>query len=177
MQITINEDDGNWRKEGQLISQPMKLQTAIRTISFNSEYSLPFSHLTMGPEKASDICQTQMAHLESDCASVYRQSGRINREGVDIYVCWKLLISAMTTWTCCQFHCRQCQRDVVPLRNLICNGSRLRKMRYCGWTAPPCIAKVSQPSNQKISFGKRISRGLFCNLHAEAANYRSWAQL
>lgn len=163
MQITINKDDGNWRKEGQLISQPMKLQTAIRSYFLQFRTFPPFSHLTMGPEKASDICQTQMAHLESGCVSVYRQSGRINREGVDIYVCWKLLISAMTTWTCCQIHCKQDWRDIVPLRNLICNGPHLRKMRYCGWTALACIANVSQPSKQEIPLGKRISRGLFCN--------------
>lgn len=150
-------------KKGSSSPSPWNCRLPSEAISFNSEYSLPFTHLTMGPEKASDICQTQMADLESGCVSVYRQSGRINREGVDIYVCWKLLISAMTAWTCCQLHCKQGQRDAVPLRNLICNGPYLRKMRSCGWTAPPCIAKVSQPSNQEIPLGKRISRGLFCN--------------
>lgn len=150
-------------KKGSSSPSPWNCRLPSEAISFNSEYSLPFSHLTMGPEKASDICQTQMAHLESACVSVYRESGRINREGVDIYVCWKLLISAMTTWTCSQLHCRQDQRDVAPLRNLICNRPPLRTMRSCGWTAPPCTAKVSQPSNQEITLGKRISRELFCD--------------
>lgn len=150
-------------KKGSSSPSPWNCRLPSEAISFNSEYSLPFSHLTIGPEKASDICQTQMAHLESDCASVYRESGRINREGVDIYVCWKLLISAMTTWTCSQLHHRRDQRDVTPLRNLICNEPHLRKMRSCSWTAPPCIAKVSQPSNREIILGKRISRGLFCD--------------
>lgn len=148
-------------KKGSSSPSPWNCRLPSEAISFNSEYSLPFSHLTMGPEKASDICQTQMAHLESNCASVYRESGRINREGVDIYVFWKLFISAMTTWTCSQLHCRRDQGDAALLRNFICNGPHLRKMRYCGWTALTCIAKVSQPSNQEIPLGKRISRGLF----------------
>lgn len=150
-------------KKGSSSPSPWNCRLPSEAISFNSEYSLPFSHLTMGPEKASDICQTQMAHLESDCVSVYRESVRIYREGVDIYVSWKMFISAMTTWTCSQLHRRQDQRDIAPLRNLICNGPHLRKMIHCGWTAPLCIAKVSQPSNQEISLGKRISRGLFCD--------------
>lgn len=48
----------------------------------------------MGPEKAGDICQAQMAHLENGCASVYKESDRVNREGLDIYV---HCISAGTT--------------------------------------------------------------------------------
>lgn len=150
-------------KKGSSSPSPWNCRLPSEAISFNSEYSLPFSHLTMGPEKASDICQTQMAHLESDCVSVYRESGRINREGVDIYVCWKLLISAMRTWTCFQLHSRRDQKDVVLLRNLVCNGPHLRKVRYRSWTAPPCIAEVSESSNQERPHGKRKSRGLFCD--------------
>lgn len=51
----------------------------------------------MGPEKGTDICQTQMAHLENDRMPFYKESHRANRAGLDIYVHWKLLISEMTT--------------------------------------------------------------------------------
>lgn len=150
-------------KKGSSSSNPWNCRLPSEAISFNSEYSLPFSYLTMGPEKASDICQTQMAHLESDCVSVYRESGRINREGVDIYVCWKLLISAMTTWTCSQLHSRQDQRDVVLLRNLL-QWATFKKgeILWLNCSTLHCT-KVSQPPNQEIPLGKRMSRRLFCD--------------
>lgn len=51
----------------------------------------------MGPEKARDICQTQLAHLENDCAAVWEESDRVKREGPGISARWKPLISAVTT--------------------------------------------------------------------------------
>lgn len=86
-------------KRGSSSPSPWNCRLPSEAISFNSEYSLPFSPLTMGPEKAGDICQTQMAHLENDCVSVYKESDRVNREGLDIYVHGKPLIFATTTWT------------------------------------------------------------------------------
>lgn len=101
-------------KRGSSSPSPWNCRLPSEAISFNSEYSLPFSPLTMGPEKAGDICQTQMAHLENDCVSVYKESDRVNREGLDIYVHGKPLIFATTTWTHSQLHWRQDQRAAAP---------------------------------------------------------------
>lgn len=108
-----------WQLRGSSSPSPWNCRLPSETTSFNSEYSLPFSPLTTDPEKAGDICQTQMAHLENDCASVNKESDRVNREGLDIYVHWKLLISAITTWTHSQLCCRRDQRAAAPLRDLI----------------------------------------------------------
>lgn len=98
MQITINGADSKLRRRG-AVHLPAREIADCHQKLFPSIQNIPslFSPLTMGPEKAGDICQTQMAHLENDCASVYKESDRVNREGLDIYVHWKLLISAVTT--------------------------------------------------------------------------------
>lgn len=148
-------------KKGSSSPSPWNCRLPSEAISFNSEYSLPFSHLTMGPEKASDICQSQMVHLESDCVSVYRESGRINREEVDICVCGKMFISAMTTWTCSQLHCRQDQERCCSTGEPYLQWATFKKGDTLWLNCSTLHCQVSQPSNQEVLLGERISRGLF----------------